>query len=771
VRQPERIIPKVQVNQPVESTIEVPEKEETKESGSAKGLFSRLFNRKSEVEQEETPIETKDQTQKSEQEKAAVETSQPEPIRTERYVKRKVSTLKSIDHIFRKVEGLNARCNQVVSTDNGLLVATTAGLFSVKDNRASAITDNRFINCIAYNSIKGRYYVGGDDGIMEVSFEKEGWKAETGMYGINEPVYSIAIENADIIWASGNNIVFSFEKGAQGESISTRTYTFQSDFPERARVSFVNDTLMLLTETGISYFSYDEGLLIPYLGENNITTVGTNSKFLISSSGTPWINSGNGWSSLVRDIDGLERLETFLKIFDNIISIRSDDEGSYWITDGESGIFRITGFARSDFDPVFNIFINNVTASGEQFFDLTNLVFEPLNNQILINISAPHFIKETSTQYQWFIDELSKEWSPWSNNPDIFLNQEPGSYTIRIRARNILGNISQEKIFSFTIKPPFTQTVWFYILISIGALGLFIGFIYVRESKLRHDKKVLEEKVVERTLEIELKKQQIEVQRDEIFKQKEEITSSITYASRIQDAILPGQKQFRNIFKEFFIIFKPRDIVSGDFYWIDESDSRVSFAVADCTGHGVPGAIMSMLGISLLNEITANASEKISASGVLSLLREKVIFSLNQSGRDDEANDGMDIAYCILDKKRNRLEFAGAFNPLYLIRKGELTEYKADRMPIGYHIKQAQFTNHEIELKKGDTIYIFSDGYYDQFGGPKDKRFSSGRLKKMLKEVSSLPMEEQKEIIEARYQDWKRETEQVDDIIFLGVRI
>jgi serine phosphatase RsbU (regulator of sigma subunit) len=295
------------------------------------------------------------------------------------------------------------------------------------------------------------------------------------------------------------------------------------------------------------------------------------------------------------------------------------------------------------------------------------------------------------------------------------------------------------------------------VILVIGAIAVFLIIIKIRERKLLRDKKILEQKVKERTIEIQ--------------KQKEEITDSINYASRIQQAVHPPQNYFDNTFSDHFILYLPRDIVSGDFYWIAEDKDKLYFTAADCTGHGVPGAFMSMLGISSLNEIFSNKNDNLTAGRILNLLREKIKFSLHQTGKDSETKDGMDMALCVLHKKKKILEYAGAYNPLYLIRDGELQEYKADRMPIGiYLVEKSSFTNNKIKIKKGDVIYIFSDGYADQFGGPAQTKFKTVNIKKLLLEINNKPMNEQKQILVDRFNKWKGKLNQIDDVIFIGIR-
>jgi serine phosphatase RsbU (regulator of sigma subunit) len=235
--------------------------------------------------------------------------------------------------------------------------------------------------------------------------------------------------------------------------------------------------------------------------------------------------------------------------------------------------------------------------------------------------------------------------------------------------------------------------------------------------------------------------------------------------------MLSGRQLFKNSFRDYFIMFKPRDIVSGDFYWIAGNKDRVYFTAADCTGHGVPGAFMSMLGISLLNEITSDGEKDFKPSEILELMRSRVITSLSHTSLEQKAVDGIDLAFCKYDRKKKVLEYAGAFNPLYHFRKGELTEYKADRMPVGSYTPRARsFTNNELQIKTGDVIYIFSDGFTDQFGGPENKKYSTRRFKQTLAEVVEMPMKKQYELLEDKFGEWKGETSQLDDVILIGIR-
>jgi len=266
-------------------------------------------------------------------------------------------------------------------------------------------------------------------------------------------------------------------------------------------------------------------------------------------------------------------------------------------------------------------------------------------------------------------------------------------------------------------------------------------------------------------------KHKIKIQHDIVQKQKKKIEDSILYAKRIQSAVLPPNRFIQHLLAEHFIFYKPRDIVSGDFYWIKQFDEKIFIAAADCTGHGVPGALMSMLGITFLNEII-NKNPNIHANEVLNELRMHIISSLRQTGSIGESRDGMDVALCIVNEKKQTLEYAGANNPLYLIREGILEEIKADRMPIGIHRRAKEsFVNHEFDLKSGDLIYIFSDGYIDQFGGEDGRKFLSSNFKDLLITNSHKKLSEQRQVLEKTFEDWKGDRKQLDDILVIGFKV
>lgn len=256
-----------------------------------------------------------------------------------------------------------------------------------------------------------------------------------------------------------------------------------------------------------------------------------------------------------------------------------------------------------------------------------------------------------------------------------------------------------------------------------------------------------------------------------VEEKNKDITDSINYAQKIQEAILPPKELKKEMFPEGFVLFKPRDIVSGDFYWFANKNGKRIIAAVDCTGHGVPGAFMSMIGNTFLTEIVEGRGIT-SPAEILSEMRFQVIKALKQSGEQSESKDGMDMALLCFNENNNSVEFAGANNPLWLIRNGECISYKPDKRPVGYYRGEGlPFTNHVMECKPGDTFYIFTDGYADQFGGPDGKKLKYKPFQEILLSLQDKSMKEQEQILSKRFDEWRGSLDQVDDVLIIGIRI
>lgn len=299
-------------------------------------------------------------------------------------------------------------------------------------------------------------------------------------------------------------------------------------------------------------------------------------------------------------------------------------------------------------------------------------------------------------------------------------------------------------------------------IIGVGGLLLVLTIVLIRgiSQKKKANK------------ELDLKNQKIELAYNIIEDQHKDIKDSINYAKRIQEAILPPASIVKQLFPQSFVLYMPKDVVSGDFYWVEPWGEKVFFAAVDCTGHGVPGAFMSIVGYNLLDK-AVNELGLSRPSLVLNSLSKEIGKTLRQTGSDSEVKDGMDLAVCALNPKTLMLEYAGAFNPLYIVRDGKIIETASDKIPIGTYMDGdfKNYTNHEIQLQKGDTIYIFTDGYADQFGGEKGKKFKYKSLQQLLISLQGKPMAEQKDILYTTIQNWKGNLEQVDDILVMGVMV
>ena len=421
-----------------------------------------------------------------------------------------------------------------------------------------------------------------------------------------------------------------------------------------------------------------------------------------------------------------------------------------------------------------------------------NLSLPYYNNHLTFEFVAASLTTPEKVMYQYVLEGLNEDWSPAkTKNEADYPSLPPGKYKLKVKACNNDGVWNETPTtFEFEIRPPWWTTWWFYTIVVVLIIISIIFYVKWRESSLKRDKIILEQKVEERTLEV--------VTQKEIVEQKnKDITDSINYAKNIQEAILVHITEIQQIFHDSFILFRPRDIVSGDFYWFKKKGNSIYIAASDCTGHGVPGAFMSMLGLAFLNELTSKESD-LSADEILNKLRQNVIEALHQTGKEGEQKDGMDIALCKFNKHSKELQFAGANNPIYLVKSAistssmteisvaehsrstifemeninsQLLEIKPDKMPIGLHIRQDNFTLNTITLETGDAFYLFSDGYADQFGGKDGKKFKYKPMKELFLQMNQTPMQKQGETLDKTMIEWRGEHEQIDDILVIGVRI
>lgn len=493
----------------------------------------------------------------------------------------------------------------------------------------------------------------------------------------------------------------------------------------------------------------------------------------------------------------------FYKLKNNIHSIYHLDKGKL-IIGTDKGFIHYDPDVKKAFHKPYNALIRKVELISNDslifdgaFSDTTGIagLKQPVEQLVKIpyryhnlrfTFSAPFFDSPEQIQFKYYLEYNDEEWSDWkTKNFKEYSNLREGNYKFRVVAKNIYEIESIEAVYEFTILPPWYRTIWAYILYGIGIVLIIWLIVRLSVRRLRKQKEYLEKVVEERTAEIRMKNVELEQQKEEIMAQRDEIelqkdkieeknkniTASITYAKRIQDAMLPLKEKIDQAFDDYFILFKPRDIVSGDFYWFNTRNNKIILTAVDCTGHGVPGAFMSMIGSEILTTIVNQGITV--PSEILDYMNRYVRKALKQDQTENQ--DGMDMSLCTIDKQAKIVEWAGAKNPMIYIQNNELFHLKGDTQSIGGHQlskKERQFSNHVVSYAQGPTyFYIFTDGYQDQFGGGKARKFMVKSMKEMFFEHYSEPMNLQHKIYDAVIEEWKKNAEQTDDILVIGFKL
>jgi len=383
-------------------------------------------------------------------------------------------------------------------------------------------------------------------------------------------------------------------------------------------------------------------------------------------------------------------------------------------------------------------------------------------NQMTFQFAAPYYEDYHDVIFSYKLEGLSEQWSPWAPKSEAtFTNLSEGNYTFVVKARNIFGHESELARYKFSIQPPWYRTTWAYIMYGLGfILILFIG-VRISSARLKAKNAWLEGVVAERTSEIQQKNVVLQ-------HQKEEIQDSINYAQRIQQAILPLQEEMKEWMPNSFVLFRPKDIVSGDFYWFQEKNGKLVMVCADCTGHGVPGAFMSMLGSNGLSNIVTERGIT-SPSEILANLNVGIKKSLKQDGHKGATRDGMDASICTVDLKRNVMYFSGANRPLWIVAEDGIREVSATKVAIaGFTPDDQVYDQHEIALTENMKFYLTTDGYADQFGGEREKKYKVKSMKDFILKNCGKSFDQQRQMLEQELIAWMGGIEQVDDVCVIG---
>jgi serine phosphatase RsbU (regulator of sigma subunit) len=416
------------------------------------------------------------------------------------------------------------------------------------------------------------------------------------------------------------------------------------------------------------------------------------------------------------------------------------------------------------FTNIVNLLISDKAYDFSQEIVLPYRLYKLRIEFIGLNYSDPQAVR-----YQYKLEGYDLEWSDvTSQTVALYPRIEDGDYVFYLRSINNEGLSQEEPVaVKIRIKPPFWKTWWFIVLTVLSVVFSVYFIIIFRERKQKQLQEYLERELVLRTKEVVEQKEEIEIK-------NRDITDSINYAKRIQTSMLPPIRRLQQHFSGSFVFYSPRDIVSGDFYWFDQvNNNKFTIVCADSTGHGVPGAFMSMIGSTLIKDICTREAGN-SPSQVLQVLDSELRNTLNQNLDDGtKPSDGMDIIVCEIDLKTHYVRFASAMRPMIIYRNGEEVFVKGSRNSVGGHYEREDnlFEDEGLQLGKGDLIYMFSDGYSDQFGGPMGKKFKMVRLKNLLQDIHQKPMEEQYNHVKSTFNLWKENYDQVDDVLFMGIKI
>ncbi len=603
----------------------------------------------------------------------------------------------------------------------------------------------------------------------------------TSYYAHQEDAFLPSNTVFKIIEDNRNNLWIGTDKGlVQYDPVTKNRVHYKNRAKDRKRklssssvysiLEASDNTLWVGTLTGLNHIYPETGKVDIYtesVGLPNNMIYG----ILEDNHQNLWMSTNKG---IVRFNPGEKEFISY-DVYDGLQSYKYNAGAYYKSKDGEmffGGINGLNSFypdsvLRNNYLP--KIAITSFTAytpNGPKEININNangITIPYDNNYFKIEFAALDFSRPEKNQFQYMLEGVSDNWIHVGNNHSAtFSNIPPGNYVFKVKGSNNDG-VWSDKIsdISIDIQAPFWQKRIAYVFYGILILAIIFIIFQIRTKNLRKLNRILKEK--------ELAGIELGNQREQLMHKNKSITDSIHYAKRIQEALLPSEKYFKSLLPSSFILYMPKDIVSGDFYWINQTDDKIFLAVVDCTGHGVPGAFMSIIGFELLGNITT--IEKImDASEILNRLNKGVSETFGIDNDEYDLKDGMDLSLCVIDKKNKTLEYAGAFNPLYVIKDNKIIEYKADRYTIGMlNDPDESFTKHAIPLEEVEMIYMFTDGYTDQFGGPEEKKFKFRRFRHLLLTIHKLSLNKQKLFLQESLEKWKRDLEQVDDILVIGI--
>jgi serine phosphatase RsbU (regulator of sigma subunit) len=524
------------------------------------------------------------------------------------------------------------------------------------------------------------------------------------------------------------------------------------------------------SDRGVFQFDLNKDTLLHYGTEK-----GLKSDYVYAIASDP---RGNIWAGHRMGISAINARRETVRVFGRESGFNSDirnnavdlTSGGQMLIGSSGGVIQYDAYQAREDTTAPRLSIKSIDISGVSYDPEEDIRLKYGRYRVRIEFVGINFNNPDQVSYQYKLENYEDEWSQISDLNFAFYGRvEDGDYTFMLRACDGNGNCSIEPLtIDISVKIPIWKAWWFIFGLVLLVLTIIFVVFKVRERNQKAIQEYLQRQLDERTREVVQQKEEIEVK-------NRDITDSLNYAQRIQASILPPIKKLHDAFTGSFVFYQPRDIVSGDFYWYEQVDAnRFIVVCADSTGHGVPGAFMSMIGTTLIKDICLRAGIT-KPSQVLTTLDNEVREALNQNVETSGSNDGMDIIVAEVDMRTNKIIISSAMRPVIIYSGGEQIYVKGTRSSIGGQLDEDRvekdFIDQEFQLKKGDIVYMFSDGYPDQFGGPLGRKFKMVRLKNLLRDIHDKPMDEQYNYIKSNFFLWKEDLEQVDDVLFMGIRI
>jgi serine phosphatase RsbU (regulator of sigma subunit)/streptogramin lyase len=681
----------------------------------------------------------------------------------------------SSGRLFTPEDGLPGDAITALWNDeNGnLFIGTsTSGVFYI--NRSTMLisrffnADNSLGNTI--NAIDGDenfLWIATNNGIYKVNRRNRELEHQTTMTGLPHNVINdVLIDHEGMVWiATRGSGIYCVTNNDQCRDIviqgSPKLEFISLAEDEKGRIwgGTSEDGVFFFGKDSLEFFSLQEGLRSKYTYAIDIDPLGY-----------VWVGHRLGLSRINPETGNIVVYNQEMGFTSDILhrAIAVNDNG-IMLFGTNNGLIAYDAYRsyKDTIPPRLNIVELNISDS---IYDTSEDIQLPYGNyKVRIDFIGINLSNPDQVTYRYKLDGYD-DWSePTRETFARYSRIEDGNYTFMLSACDGNGNCTGEvAMFNLSVKIPIWKAWWFILSLVVLAIAGVYFYIKIRERNQKALQEYLEQQLEERTREVISQKEEIEIK-------NRDITDSINYAQRIQASILPSVQLLRSTFGGSFVFYQPRDIVSGDFYWYDRiDDERFIIICADSTGHGVPGAFMSMIGTTLIKDICQRKDVK-TPSDVLQTLDEEVRTALHQNNEGDGSNDGMDIIVAEINLKTNRFMVSSAMRPVIIYKGGEQIYVKGSRSSIGGQLDDTsvdkEFINEEFQLSKGDIVYMFSDGYPDQFGGPLGRKFKMVRLKNLLRDIHEKPMEEQYNYVKSNFFLWKEDLEQVDDVLFMGIKI